>query len=64
VFQIAAMVLQSRFPRESDTLMQASERYFAAHPAERLGAVDVVRGGWVLSLPRLRDMLSHQLRGL
>jgi len=64
VFQIAAMVVQSRFPSESITLMQASERYFAAHPAERLAAGDVVRKGWVLSLPRLRNMLRHQLQGL
>jgi len=63
VFQIAAMVVQSRVPSESTALMRASERYFAAHPAERLAAGDVVRKGWVLSLPRLRDMLSHQLQG-
>lgn len=43
--------------------MQASERYFASHPNDRLDAVAVVRQGWVVSLPRLRDMLSHQLSG-
>jgi len=61
VFRLAAMVVRSRFPDESKCLMQASEQYFAAHPNERLPPVDVVRKGWVLSLPRLRDMLSHQL---
>jgi len=61
---MAAMVVQSRLPRESAALMQANERYFAAHPAGRLAAGDVVMKGWVLSLPRLRDMLSHQLQGL
>jgi hypothetical protein len=63
VFRLAAMVVQSRFPSESKSLMLASERYFAAHPNERLAPAEVVRKGWVLSLPRLRDTLSHRLRG-
>lgn len=61
VFRLAAMVVQSRFPSESSRLMHASERYFATHPNERLAAQDVVRQGWVTSLPRLRDMLSIEL---
>lgn len=61
VFRRAAMVVQSGFPNESSGLMRASDRYFAQHPDERLPAVDVVRNGWVFSLPRLRDMLSRQL---
>jgi hypothetical protein len=61
VFRLAAMIVRSRFPAESLCLMQASERYFASHPDERLASADVVKKGWVLSLPRLRDMLSHRL---
>lgn len=61
VFRLAAMVVQSRYPRESESLMRASEHYFAAHPDERLAPVEVVRNGWVSNLPRLRDMLSRQL---
>lgn len=63
VFRLAAMVVQSRFPSESMCLMRASDRYFALHPDEKLAPADVVRNGWILSLPRLRDMLSHQLYG-
>lgn len=63
VFRLAAMVVQSRFPGESKCLMRASEQYFAAHPDERLAPAEVVRKGWISSLPRLRDMLSHQLYG-
>ena len=62
VFRLAAMVLQSRFPRESERLMQAGDLYFATYPDERLASADVVRSGWVASLPRLRDMLSHRLQ--
>lgn len=61
VFRLAAMVVQTRFPAESKSLMQASERYFAAHPEDRMAPQAVVRKGWVFNLPRLRDMLSHQL---
>jgi hypothetical protein len=63
VFQLAAMVVRSRYPHESTRLTRASEQYFAMHPDERLAAGEVVRNGWILSLPRLRDMLSQQLCG-
>lgn len=63
VFRLAAMVVQSRFPQESATLMQVSERYFATHPDELLSPADVLRQGWIINLPRLRDMLSQQLWG-
>lgn len=62
VFQLAAMVVRPQFPAESKCLAQASERYFASHPTERLASAEVVRRGWVMSLPRLRDMLSRQLQ--
>lgn len=61
VFRLAAMVLRSRFPGESVSLMQASERYFALHPDQKLDPADVVRNGWVFSMPRFRDMLCHSL---
>jgi hypothetical protein len=60
VFRLAAMVIQSRFVDESSLLMQASEGYFAAHPGERLAPAEVIRKGWVLSLPRLRDILTFR----
>ncbi len=62
VFWLAAALVQSQFPAESKCLMQAGERYFASHPNERLASVEVVRRGWVIGLPRLRDMLSRQLQ--
>ena len=62
VFQLAATLVQSHFPAESQSLRQASERYFASHPNERLASAEIVRRGWVMNLPRLRDMLSRQLQ--
>jgi 6-phosphogluconate dehydrogenase len=62
VFRVAAMVVRSRLPQEAAGLMQASEDYFSSHPMDRLPEVDVVKNGWVSSLPRLRDMLSLEFR--
>lgn len=62
VFRLASMVIQSRHPSEAARLMQAGEEYFFLHPDQRLAAADVIRRGWVFSLPRLRDMLALQLR--
>ncbi|MBV2234582.1 MAG: hypothetical protein KUL75_03445 [Sterolibacterium sp.] len=62
VFQLAAMVVRSQFPAESKCLAQASERYFASHPTEQLASAEIVRRGWVMSLPRFRDMLSRKLQ--
>lgn len=64
VFRLASMVIGSRFATESECLLQASERYFASHPHERLPADEVVRVGWVSSLPRLRDRLIRRLSHL
>ena len=64
VFRLASMVIGSRFATESECLLQASERYFASHPEDLLPADEVVRAGWVLSLPRLRDRLSRRLSHL
>ena len=61
VFSLAAMVVRLGFPLESSRLSRASEQYFAAHPDERLPTADVVRNGWILGLPRLREMLSRRL---
>jgi hypothetical protein len=61
VFRVAAMVLASAWPVQAAQLRALSDAYFAQHPADKLPVVQVVHNGWVLSLPRLRDMLSRQL---
>lgn len=64
VFQVAAGIIRSTFPQEAGRLQQASERFFASHPGEQLATSEVVRNGWVASLPRLRDMLTRRLGGV
>jgi hypothetical protein len=61
VFCLAATVLRSQHPNEAHCLSQAGERYFAEHPQDRLASSLVLQNGWIISLPRLRDMLSFKL---
>ncbi|XYJ88367.1 DUF2384 domain-containing protein [Cupriavidus necator] len=61
IFRLAAMVIQTRFPLEAEGIGHASERYFALHPEDLVPSPEVVRKGWISSLPRLRDMLSRKL---
>jgi hypothetical protein len=61
VFRVASMVIQSRYPIESKRLMDSAERYYFVRPLDRAPAVDVIHRGDVISLPRLRDMLSRLL---
>jgi hypothetical protein len=60
-FRLAAMIVQFDFPDEAKRLMRATEPYFTTHPDERLEAGEVVRRGWIIGLPRLRDGLSMRL---
>ena len=62
VFRVAAMVIQSRFAAESKALMACADRYFTTHPDALRPAIEVIRNGDVISLPRLRDSLSHRFR--
>ncbi len=61
VFRVAAMVVGQGHRAEADRLMRASEDYFTARPSDRLASAEVVRRGWVASLPRLRALLDARL---
>lgn len=61
VFRLASMLLRPRFPVESGTLMAVCDRYFSTHPADLIESAQIVRNGWVISLPRLRDLLERGL---
>jgi hypothetical protein len=61
VFHVAAGVMDRAHPQAAERLREASHRYFDRHPGERVTTAEVVGRGWVVSLPRLRDMLGRQL---
>lgn len=60
VFRLAGSVLRSRLPVEASRLKAVSADYFARYPNEQLPTEEIVRSGLVVSLPRLRDMLSQK----
>ena len=62
VFKCAASILRPNFPEAAKALDRASKAYFSAHPGEELPVQEVVRRGWLISLPRFRDRLECLLR--
>jgi hypothetical protein len=61
VLAVAARILSRRFPAEVAHLDAVSEGYLRAHEDERVSAATTVRNGWIVSLPRLRQLLTHEL---
>lgn len=61
VFRLAGSVLRSRLPIEATRLKTASRTYFARYPHEELSTANIIRSGLLVSMPRLRDMLSQKL---
>jgi hypothetical protein len=62
VLRVAGLVCGRPYTQERQRLLACSRRYFEAHPGSRLEPGELVRRGWVTTLPRLRDMLHEQLK--
>jgi hypothetical protein len=61
VFRIVATILGPQHIAEADRLLTASSTWFVAHNIEALPAAEVVRRGWIASLPRMRQLVSQAL---
>ncbi|MDO4681410.1 MAG: hypothetical protein Q4B17_01285 [Lautropia sp.] len=61
VLRIAAMILPHRFPEETERIWKVVDSWFDQHPDDLLEAGEVVRRGWLISLPRFRDALELAL---
>lgn len=64
VCRVAGMIVGSRFREESRRLLAAGDRYFQTHPHELVEPGEVVRRGWIVSFPRLREGLYRQFEGM
>ncbi|MBU3640967.1 hypothetical protein [Polynucleobacter sp. Fuers-14] len=62
VFRVASLVLQSTYPNHATKLAKVATVYFDSHPGELVQSAQVIRNRWVVSLPRLRDMLSSKFK--
>ena len=61
VFRVASMILGQRYRQEARRLLSVGDAYFATNPSEQVPPAEVIRQGWVLSLPRLRELLEARL---
>ena len=62
LFGLSATLTQTRFPQAARRLREASERFFSQSSSKPLPSADVVQKGWVMGLPRWRDMLVFHLQ--
>lgn len=60
-FLLAAAVLKWKYPDEASRWKRAGDAYVVSRQGSLLTSDEVLQRGWVISLPRLRDMLIHKL---
>jgi hypothetical protein len=63
VCRLAGMIVDGRYPEAGKRLSDAATAYFADHPDQQVPPAEVVRRGWIINAPRLRDRLERLLAG-
>lgn len=63
VCRLAGMIVDGRYPVAGKRLSDAAATYFADHPEQQVPSAEVVRRGWIINAPRLRDRLERLLAG-
>lgn len=61
VLGLSAVLLKREFPVHAEKMFSACERYFTSTKNERLTAKQVLANKWIISLPRLKAMLTAGL---
>lgn len=62
VLRLASYFIAPAFPEYSKKLATLSDQYFSNHPNEIISSGEMVRRGYVIGLPRFRDMLARKLQ--
>lgn len=63
VCRLAGMIVDGRHPVAGKRLSDAAATYFADHPEQQVPSAEVVRRGWIISAPRLRERLERLIAG-
>lgn len=63
VCRLAGMIVRIRYPEAGARLFGAATTYFDDHPEQQVLSEEVVRRGWIINAPRLRDQLERLLAG-
>lgn len=61
IIRLAAMLVRSNHPAASMRLRDVASDYFAGHGMSPLATEELLRRGWVISLPRFRSILDREL---
>lgn len=61
LLRLASMLVRPRRVEASVRLRRAADEFFAAEPAALRETGEMVRLGWVVSLPRFRELLDSRL---
>ena len=62
IFRVAGSVILNNYPLEAKRLNLLAKDYFIRFPDDCLHASQIVRNGWIISYPRLRDMLIEKIK--
>lgn len=64
VCRLAGMIVSIRYPEAGARLFDSATAYFTQHPDQQVPSAEVVRRGWIINAPGLRDQLERLLGGV
>jgi hypothetical protein len=64
VFRLSSQLIRTRFSNAADVLESAAERFYTANRTLPRPLSEVATSGLVCDVPRLRQMLENQLKGV
>lgn len=62
VMLIASGLIRSQYPTEANRLAKAGNDYLNDQRLDSISAIDALKQGVILGLPRFKDMLSRQIQ--
>ena len=62
IFRVAGSVILNNYPLEAQRLTHLAKEYFISFPEHCLHASQIVRNEWIISYPRLKDMLIQKIK--
>lgn len=61
IFLFIGRAIATAWPQEGAKLQAIGLAWASNHPSERLSFTEFIRIGWVIGVPRFRDMLSNRI---
>ena len=61
IFRVSGSVILNNYPLEAQRFSTVAKEYFISFPEHCLHASQIVRNEWIISYPRLKDMLIQKI---